>query len=178
MTARKPGRLIDISSDERITVLTHQPELDFDYTDYLAEFTLPDYQRQLLLPRAYALLTDLAIVFGVFLVFVVATFSEMPETARLDRGDLSVYTVAYMIMVIVYFTLAMLSTSQTTGMYLQRLVAVTGRGIRLNPLEASYRALGYVVSIVPLFLGFLWAFIDPEHLTWADKVSGTFVKRV
>jgi hypothetical protein len=28
-----------------------------------------------------------------------------------------------------------------------------------------------------VFLGFLWAFIDPEHLTWADKVSGTFVKR-
>jgi hypothetical protein len=27
-------------------------------------------------------------------------------------------------------------------------------------------------------LGFLWAVIDPEHLTWADKVSGTYIKRI
>jgi hypothetical protein len=27
-------------------------------------------------------------------------------------------------------------------------------------------------------LGFLWAVIDPEHLTWADKVSGTFLKKI
>jgi uncharacterized RDD family membrane protein YckC len=170
MRSKGHRTIVDISAD--------QAGLDFEHSDYLAEFTLPDYQRRLLLPRAYALLTDLAIVFGIYLVFVVATFSEMPETAVLDRQALSVYGVGYLVLVVVYFALSMLSASQTTGMHIHRLVAVTGRGDRLNPTEALQRTLGYVVSIVPLFMGFLWAVIDPEHLTWTDKVSGTFVKRV
>jgi uncharacterized RDD family membrane protein YckC len=169
MKARGPRTIIDISDE--------QPGLNFEHSDYLAEFTLPEYQRRLLLPRAYALLTDLTIVFGVYLVFVVATLSEMPDTALLDRQALGVYGAAYLILVVAYFALSMLSTSQTTGMYLHRLVAVTGRGSPLSPRDALFRTLGYGVSVVPVFLGFLWAFIDPEHLTWADKVSGTFVKR-
>jgi uncharacterized RDD family membrane protein YckC len=170
MKAKRQRTIIDLSSE--------QQGLDFEHTDYLAEFTLPDYQRGLLKQRAYALLTDMAIVFGVFLIFVVVTFSEMPNTVRLDREALSVYGVAYLVLLIVYLALSMLSNSQTTGMYVHQLVAVTGRGTRLNPKEALYRSLGYAVSAAPLFLGFLWAFVDPEHLTWTDKVSGTFVKRV
>jgi uncharacterized RDD family membrane protein YckC len=109
---------------------------------------------------------------------VIVTFSEMPETTLLDRSTLGVYGLAYLLLVVTYFTLSMLNTSQTAGMYLHSLVAVTGRGARLSPREALFRALGYGVSVVPLFLGFIWAFVDPEHLTWTDKVSGTFVKRV
>lgn len=168
--ARRRQTIIDLSAE--------QQGLDFEHSDYLAEFTLPEYQRRLLVPRSYAMLTDLAIVFGVYLVFVVVTFSEMPETTILDRSTLGVYGLAYLLLVVTYFTLSMLNTSQTAGMYLHRLVAVTGRGRRLSPREALFRALGYGVSVVPLFLGFVWAFVDPEHLTWTDKVSGTFIKRV
>ena len=39
------------------------------------------------------------------------------------------------------------------------------------------RGFGYLISILPLMLGFIWMLIDPEHLTWADKVSGTYVKK-
>jgi len=170
MDSKVRRTIIDISSN--------QPGLDFEHGEYLAEFTLPEYQRRILIPRAWALLTDLAIVFGVYLIFIAATFSEMPDTARLDQQALAVYGAAYLILTVVYFCLSMLGTSQTTGMYLQGLMAVTGRGARLSPREALCRGLGYVISIAPLFFGFLWAFIDPEHLTWTDKASGTFVKRV
>src|SRR6266850_133199 len=47
----------------------------------------------------------------------------------------------------------------------------------LDPRYACLRGFGYLISILPLMLGFLWAAIDPEHLTWADKVSGTYVRR-
>jgi uncharacterized RDD family membrane protein YckC len=102
----------------------------------------------------------------------------MPETTLLDRSALGVYGLAYLLLVVTYFALSMLNTSQTAGMYLHCLIAVTGRGARLSPKEALFRGLGYCVSVVPLFLGFVWAFIDPEHLTWTDKVSGTFIKRL
>jgi uncharacterized RDD family membrane protein YckC len=169
---QRKGRrtLIDIS---RI-----QPGLDFDDDDYTAEFTLPDYQRRILVPRVYALLTDMAIVLGMFVVFVVATVSEMPMPLDVNRRIFGIYGAAFLLLLAVYFFLFMLSSSQTAGMHRQRLIAVDRHGEPLQLGAAFLRSFGYLVSIVPLMFGFLWAFIDPEHLTWADKVSGTFVKRL
>jgi uncharacterized RDD family membrane protein YckC len=168
---QKRGRrtMIDIS---RI-----QPGLDFDDDAYAPEFTLPHYQRRLLLPRAYALLTDLGIVFGLFLVFVLASLSEMTRPFAFERRLVGIYGAAYVIFVIVYLALFMLGTSQTAGMRIHGLKAVNRFGRPLGPPEAFLRSFGYLISIVPLLFGLLWAFVDPEHLTWADKVSRTYVKR-
>ena len=163
-------RVIDISKI--------QPGLDFDDDTYAAEFTLPEYQRSLLLSRTYALLTDLTLVFGLYLIFVISTVSEMPVPIPLNRRILGIYAAAYLLLVVVYFFLFMLSMSQTTGMRIHGLIATNRRGDTLRPTEAFLRSFGYLISVVPLLFGFLWAFIDPEHLTWADKVSGTFIKRV
>jgi uncharacterized RDD family membrane protein YckC len=43
--------------------------------------------------------------------------------------------------------------------------------------EAFLRAFGYLVSITALMLGFLWALLDSEGLTWHDRMSGTFVRK-
>jgi uncharacterized RDD family membrane protein YckC len=55
---------------------------------------------------------------------------------------------------------------------------VTTEDAPLDPKLACLRGLGYLISILPLLLGFLWMLIDPEHLTWADKVSGTYIKKI
>jgi uncharacterized RDD family membrane protein YckC len=157
--------------------ISRQPGLDFDDQNYEAEFTLPGYQQKLLLPRTYALLTDLAIVFGLFLIFVVATLSEMAGDLTINRTVLGIYAAAYLILVVAYLSLFMLSTSQTTGMRFLNLTVVNRRGNPLTPPEALMRAFGYLISATPVMFGFLWAYIDPEHLTWADKVSETFVKK-
>ena len=60
----------------------------------------------------------------------------------------------------------------------RQLTVVTAEGTPLDPARACMRGFGYLVSILPLMLGFLWALIDPEHLTWADKVSGTYIKKI
>jgi len=39
--------------------------------------------------------------------------------------------------------------------------------------ESCLRAFGYLVSIAALMLGFLWALVDSESLTWHDRISGT-----
>ncbi len=44
--------------------------------------------------------------------------------------------------------------------------------------ESLLRAFGYLVSISALMLGFLWALVDGEGLTWHDRISGTFLIRV
>ena len=163
-------RIIDLSKI--------QPALDFDEAAHAAEFTLPSYQRGMLIVRAYAFLVDILIVSGVYLIFVVATVSEMSAATPLDRTILGIYGAAYLLFLAVYFFLFMLSMSQTTGMQYYGLVAVNRHGDPLRPREAFMRSFGYLISIIPRLFGFLWAFVDPEHLTWADKVSGTFVKRI
>jgi len=60
----------------------------------------------------------------------------------------------------------------------RQLTVVSQDGSPLDPVSACMRGFGYLVSILPLMLGFLWAVIDPEHLTWADKVSGTYIKKI
>jgi uncharacterized RDD family membrane protein YckC len=42
-------------------------------------------------------------------------------------------------------------------------------------MQATIRLLGYWLSSIPLFLGFLWCLFDPKHQTWHDKLSRTHV---
>ena len=44
-----------------------------------------------------------------------------------------------------------------------------------TPREAFWRAFGYLVSSAALMLGFVWALVDSEGLTWHDRISGTFL---
>ena len=44
--------------------------------------------------------------------------------------------------------------------------------------ESLLRAFGYLVSISALMIGFLWALVDGEGLTWHDRISGTFLTPV
>jgi uncharacterized RDD family membrane protein YckC len=40
------------------------------------------------------------------------------------------------------------------------------------------RYIGYIISGIPLFLGYLWAIWDPKHEAWHDKIAGTKVIKV
>ena len=114
----------------------------------------------------------------VYLIFLLATFTEMPEGFSPDKRVLGIYGVCFLALVVIYFFLFMISSSQTPGMKRSQLVAVTQEGSPLDPSRACMRGFGYLVSILPLMLGFFWALIDLEHLTWADKVSGTYIKKI
>jgi uncharacterized RDD family membrane protein YckC len=161
-----------------ISIEEDQPQLDFEEAEHLLPFTFPEYQRGLISLRIAAGLTDLGIVAAVYSIFVMATFAEMPENFALDKRVLGIYGVCFFALVAVYFFLFMLSASQTPGMKYRRLVAVTREGHLLDPKQACMRGFGYIISILPMLLGFIWMLIDPEHLTWADKVSGTYVKKL
>jgi uncharacterized RDD family membrane protein YckC len=161
-----------------ISIQEYQPELDFEEAEHSPQFTFPEYQRQLLGPRIAAGLTDLAIIAFVYAIFLVATYLEMPENLTPDRRIMGVYGVGYFALAAVYFFLFMLSASQTPGMKCRGLIVVTPEEMVLDPKRACWRGIGYLISILPLMLGLVWMLIDPEHLTWADKVSGTYLKKV
>ncbi|HLA48407.1 MAG TPA: RDD family protein, partial [Nitrospinota bacterium] len=41
--------------------------------------------------------------------------------------------------------------------------------------KAFIRYIGYIISEIPLFLGFLWIVFDKDKQGWHDKIAGTFV---
>ena len=60
----------------------------------------------------------------------------------------------------------------------QQAVGLTLRsldGIAPTAGQAFWRAFGYLVSLSALMLGFVWALVDNEGLTWHDRISGTFL---
>ncbi len=161
-----------------IDISQYQPGLDFEEAELSPPFTFPEYQRSLLGTRFAADLTDLGIVAGIYSLFVATTYFQMPLGAPVDRRIVGIYAAGFLLLMGVYFLLFMLSASQTPGMKMRHLVAVSREDALLDPKAACMRGFGYFVSIVPLMLGFIWAAIDPEHLTWADKVSGTYLKKL
>jgi uncharacterized RDD family membrane protein YckC len=168
---RKPRRtIIDLSA--------RQPEFDFEEAEHSLPFTFPEYQRRILPARFAAELIDFIIAALVYVILIVATFMQMPDGISLDRRVAGIYAAGFLVLAGVYFLLFMLSASQTPGMKLSGLVAVDRDGRMLDPATASMRGFGYFISIIPLMLGFFWAVIDPDHLAWADKVSGTYLKKL
>jgi len=161
-----------------ISIQEYQPELDFEEAEHSQPFTFPEYQRGLLVSRLAAGAADFAIVGLIYCVFILATYLEMQDSFSVDRRVAGVYAVGFFVLLTIYFFLFMISASQTPGMKRCQLMAVTPEGIPLDLRRACMRGFGYLVSILPLMLGFLWAVIDPEHLTWADKVSGTYIKKI
>ena len=161
-----------------ISIEEQQPEFDFEEAEHWPPFTFPEYQREIIMPRLAAGATDFGIVAGIYLVFIIVTTMQMPvEASLLDKRIIGIYGAGYLLLVAIYFFLFMVSGSQTPGMKVHQLVVVTRDNTPLDPRGSCLRGFGYLISILPVMLGFAWAIIDPEHLTWADKVSGTFVKR-
>jgi uncharacterized RDD family membrane protein YckC len=160
-----------------IDIAQHQSTIDFEEADLSPPFSFPEYQKEILYSRSVADIIDIAIVTAVYLIFVAVTYLQMP-TPGFDKRTAGIYLTGLLVLTGVYYLLFMISTSQTPGMKLRRLAVVTREGVPLDPRAACLRGFGYFISIAPLMLGFIWAFVDPEHLTWADKVSGTFLKKV
>lgn len=161
-----------------ISIEEYQPEFDFDEAEHSPGFTFPEYQRDVIIPRIAAGVIDLSIVAVVYLLFIAVTIFEMPDNFTADKRVLGIYGLCYFALVGIYFFLFMLSGSQTPGMKQQRLIVVNKEEQPLDSRQACMRGFGYLISILPVMLGFFWMLIDPEHLTWADKVSGTYVKKL
>jgi uncharacterized RDD family membrane protein YckC len=50
-------------------------------------------------------------------------------------------------------------------------------GARIGLGRACLRYIGYLISIVILYIGLIWVVIDPRKQGWHDKIAGTVVVR-
>lgn len=64
---------------------------------------------------------------------------------------------------------------QTLGMRAWRAKLESHDGQAVTWSQAGIRFLAVLVSIAPCGLGYLWALVDKNRLTWHDRISGTRV---
>ena len=74
-----------------------------------------------------------------------------------------------------YFGAFTALTSTTPGLLWMGIEARSQTGGLPTPQQAFWRAFGYLVSISALMLGFIWALVDSDGLTWHDRMSDTFL---
>lgn len=63
----------------------------------------------------------------------------------------------------------------TLGKQVMKIKVVTENGKALDYKTATLRYLGYFVSSVALFVGFLWIVWDEKKQGWHDKIARTVV---
>jgi uncharacterized RDD family membrane protein YckC len=85
------------------------------------------------------------------------------------------FFVSFVFLHMVYFTLFHAWSGQTIGKMIMGIRVVTNDNELACPSVAFLRWSGYILSFVPLAIGFLWAAVDKDQCAWHDRLSQTRV---
>jgi uncharacterized RDD family membrane protein YckC len=96
---------------------------------------------------------------------------------RLSPQPLNLGVVGFIttLSIMAYFGVFTALTCTTPGLLWLGIEVRTLDGAHLTARQAFWRAFGYLVSTSALMLGFVWALVDSDGLTWHDRMSGTFL---
>jgi len=89
--------------------------------------------------------------------------------------NLAIVAVIVLILVWSYFGFFTTLTSSTPGQAWMGIEVRNMEGWPPTPPESFLRAFGYLVSLSAFMIGFFWALVDSDSLTWHDRISGTFL---
>ncbi|HEV2489332.1 MAG TPA: RDD family protein [Candidatus Acidoferrales bacterium] len=177
-TAVAPRTIARLRPTERVEIHVSQPEFNFSVVD---NFTVQSAASRIpvaeLSTRRWAGALDAAILLAVFAGFL-ELFRSMGGQVGYMRVDLAVYAAAFFLIYALYFSLFTAFSGATPGMLALGLSAVALDGNFPETRQLFWRCFGYVLSGGTLFLGFLWALWDEEHLTWQDRISQTYLTKL
>lgn len=90
----------------------------------------------------------------------------------------SVTSLVPLLVICAYLAVQWILTGTTPG---QRLVGLrivrAADGARMSPAQGVVRAVGLLLSVLPLGLGLIWAAADGRKQGWHDRMAGTVVLR-
>jgi uncharacterized RDD family membrane protein YckC len=141
--------------------------------------------------RAGAILIDKIIMYLIFLTFILAGIFALRLSLPISQlitltGDfrdisgayLITYYAATLLISMVYFTYFHGTSGQTPGKIIFGLKVVQQTGDNMTLGLGFLRWVGYLVSGIFFYLGFLWVAFDGKKQGWHDKIAATVVVRV
>lgn len=129
--------------------------------------------------RMLAFLVDLAVVGGILAIggLLAALFDTMLEelgiVLRIGASTVYVYLTPFIIGS--YFVVMWSLVGRTIGKWFMgvRIVGVDGRPPTIG--RSIVRFLGYGLSAIALWMGYIWIIVDDERRGWHDHLAKTWV---
>lgn len=126
--------------------------------------------------RLMAAVVDGALIVGVFLAAAAAVMYKvhtLPTIKGIELGSAVTLTILTVLYQMFFFTFA----AATPGMKWARLSLCTFAGEKPTRKQRRGRLWSLALSLLPVGLGVVWAIFDEDHLSWHDRLSGTYVRR-
>ena len=120
-------------------------------------------------------LVDAGIVFIATGAFVL-TFAESAEEMPQSRMTLVCMLAAGGIFWLLFQYIFLVFRRATPGMKMAHLELCTFAGTATSLFERQRRALASALSVCSMGLGFAWALVDEDRLSWHDRISGTHLR--
>lgn len=121
---------------------------------------------------------DLFIAFLLPLYFLNLISNTTDVQTFLDSSSIGVVFIffAYPVIYAAFISFMVSNFGGTLGKLLTGTKIVNSNGENISFWRAFFRNhIGYMISGVFLWLGFVWVFIDKERRTWHDQIADTFV---
>jgi len=126
--------------------------------------------------RLMAAIVDSSLIAGVFLALAMAVLNKAKELPNLRQAELGA-ALTLAVLAMLYHVFFLLLAAKTPGMKWARLSLRTFGGRKLTLDERCGRLGALVLSLLPVGLGVAWAIFDDEHLSWHDRLSGTYPRK-
>ena len=112
----------------------------------------------------------------IFAIFGLSGFSAGQTTSGVTFTAMNAIGLILVIVWSVGYEIFFWSTKgQTPGKMIMGIKIVTTDGGSIGVGKAILRLIGYAISGIVFFLGFLWIIWDKEKQGWHDKIAGTYV---
>ena len=126
--------------------------------------------------RLLAPVVDSTLVAGAFVAVASLVLHQVKILPSLHTLEF-VTVFALLAMTAAYQTLFITFAGTTPGMWYAGIAFRTIEGSFPSRRQRWARLMALPLSILPLGLGLAWSLFDESHLTWHDRLSGTYLRR-
>lgn len=138
---------------------------------------MPGYRYGGFWVRFVALLID-GIALGIITAAISPLFGPTVQTVGNELEFNAAANAVSTLLGLVYFIGFWAWRGQTVGMMPFNLRVVRADdGTRIDWVRGLLRYVGLIISIIPLFIGLIWAAFDSRKQGWHDKIANTVVIR-
>ncbi len=126
--------------------------------------------------RLMAALVNGSLIAGAFLaaaMVAVANAKDLPSLREIEVSS----AVALLVVGALYQLLFYGVTKATPGMMYAGISMCTLDGRTPTRAQRCGRLAGLLLSLLPIGLGVVWAIFDEDHLSWHDRLSGTYLRK-
>ena len=128
--------------------------------------------------RAIAFFIDLVIVSLIAYLTIVSGFYFIADSG-IDKSELSrVFVPIYVLLFFLastYFIFLHSYAGRTIGKMVVGIKIISDEGRPVGIWASFVRWVGYYISAVFFFAGFIWSVFDSNSQAWHDKIAGTYV---